>query len=307
MLFLLYTCTMNQNKLSFAASELICNPDGSIYHLALLPEQLAKTIILVGDPDRVPLITKHFDSIFFKTQHREFVTHTGILQGKKISVVSTGIGTDNIDIVLNELDLLANYDFVHKQPKTQHQTLQMIRIGTCGALQTGIEPDAFVVSKAAIGLDGLMHFYHTEPNSQMQALIAATHQALPEIASKMKAYAFEGSSKLAQYFQTNFIHGITVTCAGFYAPQGRRLGYKPTITDLPERLMNMDTPIGKLANFEMETAGIYGLAHVLGHEALSISQVLANRANGSFTQNPKMVMETLIANVLETVVRLPND
>lgn len=285
------------NIANLQASELVLHPDGSIYHLNLHPENLATTIITVGDPDRVALVSRYFDTIDFKTKKREFVTHTGTVNNKRISVVSTGIGTDNIDIVLNELDALVNIDLNNRQPKKVFTPLQIIRIGTSGAFQATIPVDSYVASEWAVGLDNLLHFYDYQ-----ETIAAATlRKALPSIGRNIHPYVISGAESLLKTVGKNMVKGITVTCPGFYGPQNRYLRAKPAFPDFMDDFANWKTAKHRLTNFEMETAGIYGMAHLLGHKALSTNAIIANRANGTFSKNPKQTTIKLIEQVLERI------
>ncbi|MBA4303829.1 MAG: phosphorylase [Sphingobacteriaceae bacterium] len=287
----------------FAASELILTPAGAVYHLNLLPEQLAPTVLLVGDPDRVKEVSKHFDQVWYKVQHREFITHTGLLNGKSVSVVSTGIGTDNIDIVLNELDALVNIDLISREPKALLTSLNLVRLGTSGALQADIQVDSLVCSSHGLGLDGLMPYYQASQTAEEKAMTAAFKAALPDIARVAHPYVFEGSKVLLdQIAKDDFFKGITLTCPGFYAPQGRSLRYQPVIEQLPLRVGAFQFAPHRVTNFEMETAGIYGLARVLGHQALSANAIIANRVKGSFSLTPQKTIEKLITTVLERLL-----
>jgi uridine phosphorylase len=273
------------------ASELILNPDGSVYHLNLLPGDIAETIVLVGDPDRVPLVSERFDTITLRKQKREFVTHTGTLNGKPLTVLSTGIGTDNIDIVLNELNILANINLQTRERHTQHTSLKLVRIGTSGALRADIAMDTVLVSSHGLGLDLLLHYY---PHS-MEAQTAAT---LSEITAKLdiaflKPYLFKAPGNLINQF-AEFEKGITATCSGFYAPQGRLVNSASTIPNLITQL----SETGLISNFEMETAAIYGLATLFGHEAVSVNAIVANRITGQFSSDGQSVIEHAITRAL---------
>ncbi|GMN08932.1 nucleoside phosphorylase [Croceitalea sp. MTPC9] len=284
-----------------AASELILNADGSIYHLNLLPQDIAKTIITVGDPERVSDVSKHFDKVEVKKEKREFHTHTGIVNGKRISVISTGIGTDNIDIVFNELDALVNIDFTTRTEKTKKTRLDFIRIGTSGAIQLNIPIDSFLLTETAIGLDGLMHFYKKkifENQNFSDKLIAflkwESHNITP--------YVFDCSPDLANSLKSNRIRfGTTVTNAGFYGPQGRSIRLNPKLEDFHQKLSSFKSQGKQITNLEMETAGIYGLAKLLGHRAVSMNAILANRATGEFSNNPSKTVEELIKYCLEKI------
>lgn len=285
--------------MSLGNSELILNPDGSIYHLNLLPGDIANTIITVGDPDRVSEVSKYFDSIEIKKGKREFITHTGLLSGKRITVISTGIGTDNIDIVLNELDALVNIDFTTRQIKTKKIRLSIIRIGTSGTIQSTIPVDSFLISSTAIGLEGLLHFYesgHIRNNTLEQELKTAfawgAHNIYP--------YAVDFDERLASMFTSNRIRlGITVTNTGFYGPQGRTLRLSPQIPDFNKQLTSFSYENQQITNLEMETSGIYGLAKLHGHRAVSLNAIIANRATGEFSADHKKTIENLIKFVLE--------
>ncbi|MFK8101689.1 MAG: nucleoside phosphorylase [Saprospiraceae bacterium] len=284
------------------ASELIINPDGSIYHLNLRPEQLATTVITVGDPDRVSAVSKHFDRIDHQVQKREFVTHTGSYQGKQLSVISTGIGTDNIDIVFNELDALVNVDFTTRQVKTELQSLDIIRIGTSGCLQEDIPLDSFLLSSYGLGLDGLLHFYNA-PHNADETMVH--HMFMQDVGKKMsfpiRPYLAQGSQSLLKRFGGDMLKGITVTCPGFYAPQGRQVRAEIINENYLENLVDFQYDEHRITNFEMETAGIYGLAKVLGHQAVSCNALIANRATNSFSQTPTQTVDKLIELVLDRI------
>lgn len=284
-------------------SELILNPDGSIYHLHLLPEHIANTIITVGDPDRVAKVSKYFDRIDIKIQKREFVTHTGWLGTKRLSVISTGIGTDNIDIVLNELDALVNIDLKTKQIKEKLTALKIIRIGTSGCLQPDIPVDSFLVSTHGIGLDSLYHFYEADRKETLenQELKSAFEKYLiPKKAGLPNTpYLCAGSTELLEQMGTGMYQGITLTCPGFYAPQGRTLRLPARFKNLLDIFQNFQYQDYRCTNFEMETAGIYALAQLMGHHAISFNALLANRATGHFSPHPKKTTERLIQLVLE--------
>lgn len=277
-----------------ADSELIINPDGSIYHLNLLPEDLAETIITVGDPDRVSMVSSFFDTVEIKKGKREFVTHTGHYKGKRISVISTGIGTDNIDIVFNELDALANIDFKTRTIKAQKTTLTIVRIGTSGAIQPHIPIDSFLMSTKAVGLDGLMHFYEPNGVNEVELEHALTkHCNWQDLG--ISPYAYAASTAVIAQFKSEVVHeGITVTNAGFYAPQGRQLRLTPKVKDFHAKLKSFQLKQEQITNLEMETAGIYGLSKLLGHNALSMNAILANRATGEFSSKPNETVAALI-------------
>ena len=290
--------------MSFPESELIINQDGSIYHLNLQPHQIAPTIITVGDPDRVGEVSKYFDSIQHRVQHREFVTHTGILRGKPLTVISTGIGTDNIDIVMTELDALVNIDFETREPKAALTVLDIVRVGTCGSMQPTAEVDSIIISTKAIGLDNLMHFYDAEQTGDELLLADALADYLEKKSEDLMLmpYAFSADKNLLQVFDNQgFIKGITVTAPGFYAPQGRILRGRQAEPKLLKLLMGFQYKKQELTNFEMETSGIYGIARLLGHKAVSISAVLANRAHNTFSKQAHSTVGTMIEKVLNAL------
>jgi uridine phosphorylase len=284
-----------------AESELIINPQGTIYHLNLRPEELAHLIITVGDPDRVRVVSQHLDRLEWKTQHREFVTHTGYLGRHRLSVVSTGIGTDNIDIVLNELDALVNIDFKTRMPKPELTRLRIIRLGTSGALQEGIPVDSFVTSTHGLGIDNLLNFYRPEASEEdkqiLQSFITQTqihHQAA-------QPYISGASSSMLKHFVEGFHCGITVTCPGFYGPQGRVLRLPLRNPDLIDSFARFRSGQHRICNFEMETSGLYGLGKLLGHHCLSLSAIVANRITREFSSNPQAAIERLIAKALDII------
>lgn len=290
--------------MEFTASELILTKAGAVYHLNLLPEQIAPIVFLVGDPDRVPLVSRYFDAVWYRVQHREFVTHTGMLNGQFVSVVSTGIGTDNIDIVVNELDALFNIDLINRSPKAVLQSIQLIRLGTSGALQADIPVDSLICSSHGLGLDGLMPFYRSQPTAEEVAMQAAFAAFLPAIASVAIPYVFAADAALLQKVTraAAIEQGITLTCTGFYGPQGRKLRYEAAFPDLPLQLNGFQHAGHRLTNFEMETAGIYGLARLLGHQALSVNAIIANRVSGSFSRQPAKTIDELIRTVIQAVL-----
>ncbi|MBS1732295.1 MAG: nucleoside phosphorylase, partial [Bacteroidetes bacterium] len=261
---------------SIAASELIINDRGAVYHVNCRPEEIAETIITVGDPDRVKEVSKYFDKIEFKNQHREFVTHTGYIGNKRLSVTSTGIGPDNIDIVLNELDALVNIDFSTRTIKENLTQLNIIRVGTSGSLQREIPVDSFVASTHGLGIDNLLNFYISNSNEEEKQILHAfvTHTQLHQGISE--PYINGASPALLRQFVDGFHHGITVTCPGFYGPQGRvlRMGLKQP--QLIDRLTGFSFGNHRITNFEMETSAIYGMGKILGHHCLSLSAIVAN-------------------------------
>ncbi|MGG7034162.1 MAG: nucleoside phosphorylase [Flavobacterium sp.] len=288
--------------MSIKSSELILNPDGSIYHLNLKPENIAQDIILVGDQDRVEKISQHFDSITFSTQKREFKTHTGIYKGKKLTVISTGIGPDNIDIVINELDALVNIDLETRKPKTNLTSLNIIRIGTSGSLQAEIPVDHFVLSTFGLGLDNMLRSYCIDnicKNKMEDAFISHTNWDM----RKGKPYIISCSEILEKRMQSNKTHkGITATAGGFYGPQGRVLRLAVQDENLNSKMDDFQFENHKITNFEMETAAIYGLSKLLGHQALSLNAIIANRADGTFSENPYKAVDELIVYTLGKLV-----
>ena len=275
-------------------SELILNPNGSVYHLNLKPEHIADTIIFVGDQDRVEKITKYFDRIEFSTQKREFKTQTGIYKGKRLSVLSTGIGPDNIDIVLNELDAIVNIDLKTRLPKDKHTRLNIIRVGTSGSLQKDVPVDEFVLSTHGLDLNGMLHFYKIDgiTNPELENAFIKYTNWNP---NKARPIIIENASVLANQFDSDSIHkGLTATAGGFYGPQGRVLRLPLEDPDLNQKMDSFDFNDVRITNFEMETSVIYGLSKLLGHNALSLNAIIANRATGQFSQDPKGVVESLI-------------
>lgn len=288
-------------KASLSNSELILNADGSIYHLNLLPEDLADSIITVGDPERVSEVSKHFDSIELKKGKREFVTHTGTYANKRITVISTGIGTDNIDIVFNELDALANIDFISREIKSKKKQLSFIRIGTSGSIQPDIPVDSFLISSSGIGFDNLLHFYE-HGQVKNHELESALTSYLGWADHNIHPYVVDFDESLAAIFESNRIrYGVTGTNSGFYGPQGRTLRLAPSIQDFNDKLARFSHKNARITNLEMETAGIYGLAKLLGHRAVSLNAILANRATGEFSKQGHKTVEELIKYTLSAI------
>jgi uridine phosphorylase len=277
-----------------ASSELILNPDGSVYHLNLQPEDIAHDIIFVGDQDRVEKITKHFSSIEFTKQKREFKTQSGIYNGKRITVMSTGIGPDNIDIVMNELDALVNIDLQTRQPKSVLTALNIIRIGTSGSLQAHIPCDSIVLSQYGLGLDNMLRSYLIDEISEKpieDAFICQTNWDL----KKGRPYVVRGSESLEKRFESDHIHkGFTGTAGGFYGPQGRVLRLEIQDQDLNAKMDQFEFEGIKMTNLEMETAAIYGLGKLMGHKCLSLNAIIANRATGTFSADPYKAVDALI-------------
>ena len=282
-----------------AESELIINPRGAVYHLDLRPEEIAGTVVTVGDPDRVKEVSKHFDSVEIKRQHREFISHTGYVGKKRLTVLSSGIGPDNIDIVINELDALANIDFETRQIKSQLTPLNIIRIGTSGSLQADIPVDHFVASTHGLGIDNLLNFYRHEQNDEEQQLLQSfvTHTQLHGQMSY--PYISSAAGSLLKHFVNNFHQGITVTCPGFYGPQGRVLRLGVRNPGLVNRLTDFRFGQHRVTNFEMETSAIYGLGKLLGHNCLAINAIVANRVKQEFSKDGKAAVERLIVRFME--------
>ena len=283
-------------------AELIISGEGRIYHLNIHAEDIAPTILLVGDPQRVPMVSAHFDKVTFTAHKREFVTHTGYLNGKRISVVSTGIGPDNIDIVLNEIDALFNIDFERRVPKEVHTPLTFIRLGTSGSLQADIPVDSIVLSAFGLGMDNLLHSYQDCPKVREQAMEEAFITHTQWYMDKGHPYIVKGSEALLQQFDSPAVFkGITATAPGFYAPQGRRLRLIPEDDQLNEKLASYCFESHRVTNMEMETAAIYGLSRLLGHQALSMNAIIANRPAGTFSADPGKAVEKLIQYALSIV------
>jgi uridine phosphorylase len=286
---------------AIAESELIINSRGAIYHLDLRPEELAPTVLTVGDPDRVAMVSKYFDKIEYQVHHREFVSHTGLIGKKRLTVVSTGIGTDNIDIVLNELDALVNIDFDTRTIKPALTQLTIIRMGTSGALQKDIPVDSWVASTHGLGIDNLLNFYRHEENIEEQQLLHSfsTHTQLHHRLAQ--PYISSASPALLKHFTNDVYHGITVTCPGFYGPQGRMLRLGLSQPELIDRLTEFAYGPHRITNFEMETAGIYGLGKILGHSCLSLSAIVANRVLKQFSKDGNAAVERLVRETLRIV------
>ena len=298
------------------ASELILNPNGSIYHLNLFPEQVAKTIIVVGDPDRVGAVSTHFDRIEYQVQKREFITHTGWIGKKRLTVISTGIGTGNIDIVFNELDALFNIDLKNRQIKPQLTQLDFIRIGTSGCLVEDLPIDSFLVSFFAVGLDNLLNYYAFKKSKASKNLQQCLEKHLKKEKSKINKipYVFGANQLLIDELANGIKQGVTLTCPGFYGPQGRQIravNKAPELLDAFHSFNQQNYFFEKkgkvlswqITNFEMETGSIYGMAQLLGHRAISFNALLANRATGEFSTQPKKTVKKLIELVLERLIK----
>ncbi|MEJ6792200.1 MAG: nucleoside phosphorylase [Lacinutrix sp.] len=284
-------------------SELILNPDGSVYHLNLRPEHISNTIITVGDPDRVSSVTKHFDSIEFETRKREFHTQTGTFKGKRITVISTGIGTDNIDIVFNELDALVNINLKTREIKKELTSLTIVRVGTSGSIQKEIPVDSFLISEMAAGFDSLLHFYDSEV-FQNKAISKALIEHTNWYKAKSDPYVVNCHASLLKQFSSNkTVNGFTATNVGFYGPQGRILRLALQDNELNNKLASFNYKGKYITNLEMETAGIYGISKLLGHKALSMNAIIANRASGKFSENPTKTVDKLIVYTLNKLVQ----
>lgn len=282
-----------------AESELIINTRGAVYHLDLRPEEIADTIITVGDPDRVAEVSKYFDEIEIRQKHREFVSHTGRVGKKRLTVLSSGIGPDNIDIVINELDALANIDFDTRQSNEKLRSLNIIRLGTSGSLQADIPVDSLVASTHGLGVDNLLHFYRMEQNEEEKQLLQSfiTHTQIT--APMSMPYIHSAAPSLLKHFVNGFHQGITVTCPGFYGPQGRVLRLGVRNPNLINRLTDFRFGPHRISNFEMETSAIYGLGSLLGHHCLALNAIVANRVLQNFSKDGKAAVETLIKTFIE--------
>jgi len=276
------------------ASELIINPRGAVYHLDLRPEELAGTIITVGDPNRVAHVSQYFDHIEHRSAHREFITHTGYIGSKRISVMSTGIGPDNIDIALNEVDALVNIDFETRCINDIKKSVSVIRLGTCGSLQGEVGVDQLVAGTHGLGVDNLLHFYQPNNNPEELAILAAFEQHTNIQAHHIKPYISSASAGLLKHFTEGYNHGITVTCPGFYGPQGRILRLPLKMPNLVDQMTSFRFGNHHIANFEMETSAIYGLCNLLGHQCLSINVIVANRVKKEFSKDGAKAIDHMI-------------
>lgn len=280
-------------------SELIVTPDGRVYHINLRPDELADTVITVGDPDRVKEVSKYFDQIEHKTQHREFVAHTGLIGKKRLTVLSSGIGPDNIDIVMNELDALVNIDFENRVIKEEKKSLNIVRFGTSGSLQADIPVDSLVASSHGIGLDNVLHYYQLENNEHETNLVAAFKKHTDLENKNIVPYGVQGSQKLLSIFKNGYHQGITVTCPGFYAPQGRVVRAGLQFPQLVDKLSSFQFENHRITNFEMETSAIFGLGRVFGHHCLAVNTIVANRVRKEFTKDGAKSIENMIQKSLE--------
>jgi uridine phosphorylase len=284
-----------------AESELIINNRGAVYHINTRPEELANTIITVGDPGRVKEVSKHFDTIEFQNEHREFIVHTGYIGKKRLSCVSTGIGPDNIDIVLNELDALINIDFETRTIKEQLTSLNILRFGTSGSLQKEICVDSFVASTHGLGLDNLMNFYRLENNEEEKQLLQAFNTHTQLLSGNVSPYIQMAGVSLLKHFTSNYHQGITVTCPGFYGPQGRVLRLGLAYPQLIDNLTTFQFGNSHITNFEMETSAIYGLGKLLGHHCLSLNAIVANRITKEFSKDGSLAVGNLIKQSLNVI------
>lgn len=279
-------------------SELILTPQGRVYHLNLLPEMVADTVIVVGDPDRVGNISRYFDTIEHQVHSRELVTHTGTFGGNRLTVMSSGMGTDNVEILMTELDALVNVDLKTRKVKESLRSLRIIRIGTSGCLQADIPLDAHLVSTSALGLDTSMSFYRWDSDEDTNNF---TGQIKDDLGLTFQPYFAQASHAFLELFKPDFYQGITITTPGFYAPQGRQVRLKPRVDRFVDRLANMETPFGRFTNLEMETAGYYAMAKLLGHKMISLNALIANRARQEFSENHAAAVDNLVKKVLERI------
>ncbi|HYG51191.1 MAG TPA: nucleoside phosphorylase [Flavobacteriales bacterium] len=285
------------------SSELIVTPEGAIYHLNLRPEQIAGTIIVVGDQNRVFEVSKYFDRIDHKVSNREFITHTGVYRNKPLTVLSTGIGPDNIDIVLNELDALVNFDLITRKIKPEKKSLNIIRLGTSGSLQPDIPVDSAVVSQYAIGFDGVLPFYKTAYESDEDELCEAFKKHTDWSPALNPPYAVRANSTLFNLLAKGHYTGITATANGFYGPQGRVLRLEPANANLNALFSSFEWNGLKLTNYEMETSALYGLAGLLGHKACTVCAIIANRYKKQYSKNYHALMENRIGNLLDALTQ----
>lgn len=283
--------------------DIILNTNGSVYHIGMRPENLADTVIVVGDPERVNAISHHFTNIDHRSSNREFNSCTGFVNGKRITALSTGIGTDNCDIVMHELDALANFDLNSRDQKPVRRSLTIIRIGTSGSIQADVPVNNFGLSTHAVGLDNLMHFYQGTPaiiDKEMTEAFAA-HASWPKDLSK--PYFIKGSDRLINLFRPDAVSGVTVTAPGFYGPQGRVLRLPLADPEMLKKLQTFSFRGHRILNFEMETSALYGLGALMGHDMVTICALIANRATGDFTPDHKKIINDLISLVLDRVTR----
>lgn len=288
---------MEPHKL--AESELIVNPDGSIYHLHLFPKDVADTVIVVGDQDRVKQVSAHFDNIEVEVSNREFITHTGTYKGNRITVLSTGIGTDNIDIVVHELDAAVNINFDTRQPHPEQRSLRIVRLGTCGAVQPDIPVDSFVVSAFGLGFDGLLHYYERQPTEAETQLENSLVKHLEWDPPFSRPYVVQGDPSLVNLLSEGNFKGITATAPGFYGPQGRKIRIPLTRPDINDKVTSFSDHGQRITNFEMETSALYGLGELLGHNCCTVCAVIANRVRGEFNEHYRDTVDRMIVQVLD--------
>jgi uridine phosphorylase len=282
-------------------SEMPLQADGSVYHLNLHPDEIADTILLVGDPDRVAVVSAKFDVIEVKKRNREIITHTGLYKNKRVSVLSTGMGTDNLDIVINELDALVNIDLQRKIPKEEHKSLNLIRLGTCGALQPNIDIDSCIASAYSVGMDGLLHYYQYDPTLIEHEIVSQFIDKTAWSHNLPRPYAVAASTELLERLAFDLQKGITLTATGFYGPQCRVLRLPLGIPDFTEKLRNIESKGLQFTNMEMESSALYCLSKLLGHHALTICVAIANRANKTFSKAYHTAMDKLIETTLERI------
>jgi uridine phosphorylase len=284
-------------------SDLIVNSDGSIYHLKLKPEEIPDLVLVSGDPARISMISDHFEQIEFKRQNREFVSHVGSYNGRRILALSTGIGPDNIDIVMNELDALVNMDLKTREPLEQHRSLSIVRIGTSGTLHADIPIGTHVISSHGMGLDGSLHYYQKLSEVVDSELTAEFVRQTGWPAFLPSPYIIPGTSGLINKLSAEGITGITATAGGFYGPQGRQVRLKCSFPGMLDAMAKFSYKNHRIINFEMETSSLYGLGRMLGHETASICVLLANRATGQYTRTIREDEEKLILYVLEKLTK----
>jgi uridine phosphorylase len=285
-----------------AESELIINPDGSVFHLHLKPGQIADDIILVGDPGRVAMVSKHFDSIEHIVLNREFITHTGFYRGKRLSVVATGIGTDNIDIVINELDALVNIDLQTRTIKNEKKSLNFIRIGTSGGLQEDLSVDSFLMSEIAIGFDGLLNFYKRRDEVCNLDLESSFLKHMSWNSKIATPYFVESSPELMNRLGNDFKKGMTISAPGFYGPQGRELRLEIQDSNINDKIRSFRFGEKRITNYEMESSAIFGLSGLLGHKAATVCVIIANRYAKQYSKDYKIAVEKLVKIVIDRLV-----
>ncbi len=287
--------------MSISETDLIYREDDSIYHLGLQPEQVPDIVLTVGDPERVPAVSQYFDAVEEKVAHREFVAHIGRVGERSLMVISSGMGTDNVEILMTELDALVNIDRESRTVRANKRSLRIIRLGTSGSLQPEVPLDSILLSRVAIGVDTLMQFYPYATPPQFQA---AAQQLKADLSLEFTPYVAEGSTELLKVFQSEFLTGCTLTCPGFYAPQGRQIRLAPQQDELLKKLIDFRFSEGVLTNLEMETAGYYALGQLLGYQMLSVNAILAHRPNRQFSSAPQQTVNFMIEQVLSKVGEL---